>query len=101
MDDTLQRKTHNAFASLCVSIKAILTASSRTRREVFFFVPIAEWRENMGAPHFIVALHGVPQQNGGEEKEQEMNMIKNAIKLRLSMVLITLLSLFDLTSKII
>ena len=36
MGDTLQRKTHNAFASLCVSIKAIPTASRGARREVFF-----------------------------------------------------------------
>ena len=35
MDDTLQRKTLQRFASLCVSIKAIPTASSETRREAF------------------------------------------------------------------
>jgi len=35
MGDTLQRETHNAFASLRVPIKAILTASLETRREVF------------------------------------------------------------------
>ena len=32
----MQRKTHNAFASLCVSYKAILTASAEARREDFF-----------------------------------------------------------------
>ena len=50
MDDTLQRKTHNAFASLCVSIKAIPTASRGARREVFFFRSIAEWRTNKTTP---------------------------------------------------
>ena len=51
MDDTLQRKTHNAFASLCVSIKAIPTASRGARREAFFLCSIAEWRNGRaGAP---------------------------------------------------
>ena len=40
-DGTLQRETHNAFASLRVSFKAIRTASFEIRREVFLFVPIA------------------------------------------------------------
>ena len=52
MDDTLQRKTHNAFASLCVSIKAIPTASRGARREAFFLCPIAEWR-NYGHATFL------------------------------------------------
>ena len=38
MDGTLQRKTHNSFASLRVSIKAIPTASTKTRREVFLYL---------------------------------------------------------------
>ncbi len=40
MDDTLQRKTQQRFASLCVSIKAIPTASSETRMRGFFMPPI-------------------------------------------------------------
>ena len=36
LDDTLQRKTLQRFASLRVSNKAILTASIETRREAFF-----------------------------------------------------------------
>ena len=51
MGDTLQRKTHNAFASLRVPIKAILTASLETRREVFFFVRLPSGRNGRaGAP---------------------------------------------------
>ena len=34
-----------------------------------FFVPIAEWRENIGAPHFFVALYGAPQQERRREEE--------------------------------
>ena len=70
MDDTLQRKTHNAFASLCVSIKAILTASSRTRREVFFFRSIAEWHKHE-AHHLTIAPQVNVRTNGANGNDKE------------------------------
>ena len=45
--DTLQRKSAFALSSLCVSIKAIPTASSETRREGFYFLKsclTAKWQ---------------------------------------------------------
>ena len=66
MDDTLQRKTHNAFASLCVSIKAIPTASRGARREAFFLCPIAERRNNKTTPLDNRATSGVF--NNGRER---------------------------------
>ena len=72
MDDTLQRKTHNAFASLCVSIKAILTASSRTRREAFFSCPIAEWRTNKTTPLANPRRRWIVQQLAREKGKRKM-----------------------------
>jgi len=55
MDGTLQRKTHKRFASLCVSIKAIPTASTKTRREVFlcsrFVSPVKRRNGRKARPH--------------------------------------------------
>ena len=54
-DDTLQRRTHPRFASLCVSVKASLTASQKTRREAFLFPQIVFDRDvatrNEGLPN--------------------------------------------------
>ena len=67
----MQRKCQRT-SSLCISIKAIPTASLGIRREVFFFVPITEQCDNKGTPRFFVALYGVPQQEWRREKEIEM-----------------------------
>ena len=50
MGDTLQRKTHNAFASLRVSYKAISGPPDEHEGRFSFFVPIAEWRANKTTP---------------------------------------------------
>ena len=58
----LCRGSANALASPCASVKAILTAYSRTQGEVFYapdgFGPLAE--SGSGAPRYIAALHGAP-----------------------------------------
>ena len=71
-DGTLQRETHNAFASLCVSYKAIPTASLETRREVFFFVPIAKWRTEL--KH--ATCQSVPQVECNGNSAEEMAEVK-------------------------
>lgn len=39
----------------------------RHEREDFFFVPIAKWRDNIGASHFFAAKYGHRNKNGDEK----------------------------------
>ena len=51
---TLAEEARNALASLRVSFKAILTASSKIRMRGFLFVPIAEWRKRTVRHFYLV-----------------------------------------------
>ena len=73
-DGTLQRKTHNAFASLRVSFKAIRTASFEIRREVFFLYSIAEWHNKQNHATCQSALQVKCSTTGTEEKRIRMDI---------------------------
>jgi len=66
-DGTWQRKTHNAFASLCVSDKAISTASFETLREAFFLCSIAE-RQNYRHTTFLFRVEAAVSGMVGAER---------------------------------